>query len=602
MNRSVKLGLFIIVGIIVYAYGFSVTQVNLEELGMPARQEALTRILRALAHPDFFEFDQVEVVVETPIYVPCPSDGAPETPQVDTNGPYLTVEPTCADPKAEVRVEGHNLIPNADGPLNFIPPSGVSIQLDRIETDGAGFFSAVVELRNRSSDEVQNLRVITRQSEGLPRLSPNGIATIDKIIETVFMAFLATTIGTILAIPVSFFAARNLMSTVTSPVSSVALSIILVPIGLWLGAQIAGAMARSPAMWNENIAGTAGVLLLAFVVGLLALRLALPPEEEVDDKPPSRMESALRMLAGLVAALSLLLGLFMASKLTILFGLWLAPMLGIFDFVGYFIADLGGILYLILPFIAALIAGGVMGAIAGRLGQTLVDHVSPSTGKVMNLVLGALAGAVLFVLIGLGIAWLYKLTAVRYVVVLPAIIGGLIGAYMAARRRYNASLNVGLAIYTVTRTILNALRSVEALIMVIVFAVWVGIGPFAGVLALGLHTVAALAKLYSEQVEGIADGPLEAVIATGANRLQMIIFAVVPQIVPPYISFTMYRWDINVRMSTIIGFAGGGGIGFLLQQNINLLNYRAASAQIIAIAVVVSLMDYLSSVLRQRTL
>jgi phosphonate transport system permease protein len=92
------------------------------------------------------------------------------------------------------------------------------------------------------------------------------------------------------------------------------------------------------------------------------------------------------------------------------------------------------------------------------------------------------------------------------------------------------------------------------------------------------------------------------VVATGANRLQMIIYAVVPQIVPPYISFTMYRWDINVRMSTIIGFAGGGGIGFLLQQNINLLNYRAASAQIIAIAVVVSLMDYLSSVLRQRTL
>jgi phosphonate transport system permease protein len=138
--------------------------------------------------------------------------------------------------------------------------------------------------------------------------------------------------------------------------------------------------------------------------------------------------------------------------------------------------------------------------------------------------------------------------------------------------------------------------------MVIVFAVWVGIGPFAGVLALGLHTVAALAKLYSEQVESIAAGPMEAILATGANRLQMIVYAVIPQIVPPYISFTMYRWDINVRMSTIIGFAGGGGIGFLLQQNINLLNYRAASAQILAIAIVVSLMDYLSSALRQRAI
>ncbi|MCL4863400.1 MAG: ABC transporter permease subunit, partial [Caldilineaceae bacterium] len=85
-------------------------------------------------------------------------------------------------------------------------------------------------------------------------------------------------------------------------------------------------------------------------------------------------------------------------------------------------------------------------------------------------------------------------------------------------------------------------------------------------------------------------------------RLQMIVYAVIPQIIPPYISFTMYRWDINVRMSTIIGFAGGGGIGFLLQQNINLLNYRAASAQILAIAIVVSLMDYLSSALRQRAI
>ena len=162
------------------------------------------------------------------------------------------------------------------------------------------------------------------------------------------------------------------------------------------------------------------------------------------------------------------------------------------------------------------------------------------------------------------------------------------------------TLPVGLSIYYVIRTILNTLRSIEPLIMVIVFAVWVGIGPFAGVLALSLHTIAALAKLYSEQVESILPGPLEAIKATGATRLQTIVYAVVPQIVPPYISFTMYRWDINVRMSTIIGFAGGGGIGFLLQQNINLLNYRAASVQMLAITIVVALMDYISSRLREK--
>jgi phosphonate transport system permease protein len=136
--------------------------------------------------------------------------------------------------------------------------------------------------------------------------------------------------------------------------------------------------------------------------------------------------------------------------------------------------------------------------------------------------------------------------------------------------------------------------------MAIVFVVWVGLGPFAGALALALHTIAALAKLYSEQVESIAPGPLEAIRATGATRLQTVVYGVVPQVIPPYISFTMYRWDINVRMSTIIGFVGGGGIGFLLQQNINLLNYRGAAAQILAIAIVVAAMDALSSKIRER--
>ena len=119
-------------------------------------------------------------------------------------------------------------------------------------------------------------------------------------------------------------------------------------------------------------------------------------------------------------------------------------------------------------------------------------------------------------------------------------------------------------------------------------------------MALGLHTTAALAKLYSEQVESILPGPLEAIQATGANRLQMIIYAVVPQIVSPYISFTMYRWDINVRMSTIIGFVGGGGLGLILKQNVDLLQYRDAAVQMFAIAIIVASMDYLSARLRER--
>lgn len=159
---------------------------------------------------------------------------------------------------------------------------------------------------------------------------------------------------------------------------------------------------------------------------------------------------------------------------------------------------------------------------------------------------------------------------------------------------------LGTTIYYLTRTYFNALRSIEPLILAIIFTVWVGLGPFAGVLALGLHSIAALGKLYSEQIESIDPGPIEAITATGAKPLQVIRYAVVPQIVPQFIAFTIYRWDVNVRMSTVIGFVGGGGIGFILQQYISLLQYRQAATAVWAIALVVATMDYFSAVIRER--
>ena len=158
----------------------------------------------------------------------------------------------------------------------------------------------------------------------------------------------------------------------------------------------------------------------------------------------------------------------------------------------------------------------------------------------------------------------------------------------------------GAITYYVVRLIFNILRSVETLIWAVIFVVWVGIGPFAGVLALTIHSVAALAKLYSEAIESIDPGPIEAITATGATRLQTIIYAVVPQVIPPFIAFTIYRWDINVRMSTVVGLVGGGGIGYILIQYINLLQYRRAAVAMWAIVVVVSAMDYLSGYVREK--
>jgi phosphonate transport system permease protein len=157
-----------------------------------------------------------------------------------------------------------------------------------------------------------------------------------------------------------------------------------------------------------------------------------------------------------------------------------------------------------------------------------------------------------------------------------------------------------MAIYSIVRTILNIIRSIEPLIWAIIAVLWVGLGPFAGVIALTLHSVAALGKLYSEAIESIDPGPIEAVHATGANRLQTIVYAVLPQVLPPFISFTIYRWDINVRMSTIIGAVGGGGIGFLLIQWIRLLDYQAAGIAVWFIAITVAVLDYVSSEIRER--
>lgn len=159
---------------------------------------------------------------------------------------------------------------------------------------------------------------------------------------------------------------------------------------------------------------------------------------------------------------------------------------------------------------------------------------------------------------------------------------------------------LGNAVYIITRTFFNLTRSIEPLILATIFAIWVSFGPFAGVLALTVSTIANLGKLYSEAAESIELGPLEAITATGANRLQVVWYAVVPQITPPYISFTVYHWDINVRMSTIIGFVGGGGIGMELSRWINQLQWNNAATAVWAIVIVVTLMDYASAVVREK--
>jgi phosphonate transport system permease protein len=199
-----------------------------------------------------------------------------------------------------------------------------------------------------------------------------------------------------------------------------------------------------------------------------------------------------------------------------------------------------------------------------------------------------------YVLQGIGQTLALALMATTLAIFLAVPLG-----FLAARNLMGANPFTR-AVYVIVRTFLNILRSIESLIVAIIFVIIVGLGPFAGVLALTIHSVAALAKLYSEVIEGIDPGPIEAARATGANWLQVVRYGVIPQIIPPFASFTIYRWDINVRSSTIIGMVGGGGIGQFLVQWIQLNDLRAVSTTFIAIAVVVMAMDFGSAKLREK--
>ena len=594
--RYLGIGVGVLLTLVIYAYGFQVTKVNLEETKSEHRQQQLFRILRALAKPNIFEYEKEEFIVSTAVMVPCPEGGFEATLPSDTSQPYLVVTPACADPRTEVHVEGFNFEPLTRGPLNFVPfESGVNLELATIEPDGDGHFEVTVRLPNRPDENAHEIDAITRRNVGTPTLTTTAHETWDKIIETVFLALLATTLGVIFSIPLSFFAARNLMKDVTSSLQAMSLSVLLIPVGFYLGLQVAGWSAQVSKLLTGNILLTILGVILAPVLVRFGIRWALPQQEI---RRPTTGKRIARMGMLLVTAFVAIIGLYLLSFLMLTWGDSLGNKMGNFGFLGRFVRDLGDILNMVVKIVIGLGGAGIFSSLAGRWGEAL-SRQRNALSRITHIVLAIAAGAALVVMLAATVNWFYQFRDLQTYFTRAGIIGAILGLLASLYFKPSAPVPTGMVIYYVSRTIWNALRSIEALVMAIVFVVWVGIGPFAGSLALALHTIAALTKLYSEQVESIMAGPIEAVQATGATRLQTIVYAVLPQIVPPYISFTMYRWDINVRMSTIIGFAGGGGIGFLLQQNINLLNYRAASAQMLAIAVVVSLMDFISSKLRE---
>jgi phosphonate transport system permease protein len=149
------------------------------------------------------------------------------------------------------------------------------------------------------------------------------------------------------------------------------------------------------------------------------------------------------------------------------------------------------------------------------------------------------------------------------------------------------------------RRLMDACRAINEIVFALLFVVAVGLGPFAGVMALFVHNLGVVAKLFSESVEAIDPRPVEGIRATGASKMQEIIYGVIPQVTPHWISFGLYRFETNVRSATVLGIVGAGGIGQLLWENIRSFAYAETAAIIVIIVVSITLIDLLSQRLRK---
>lgn len=182
-----------------------------------------------------------------------------------------------------------------------------------------------------------------------------------------------------------------------------------------------------------------------------------------------------------------------------------------------------------------------------------------------------------------------------------AIIGTLIGALLSLLLSFAASSNIAPRwLYSTSRMFLNALRSIPDLIFALMFVSAVGLGPFAGIMALVLGSVGSIAKVYAEAMESVDAGPLRALESTGASRRQVITYGILPQAAPLLTSYTLLLFEGNVRGATILGIVGAGGIGMELTTAMRLYDYGHLLAIILSIVVLVTVIDRVSALIRKK--
>jgi phosphonate transport system permease protein len=544
-NRAPTVNLILLGSIGLLILGTRVTQVDLPKALREYKDTQV--ILRRIVWPwqAAFVYETDDVTAEADIQAPCPPDAVPPAVnEAKEDEPWIIVTPTCGELSlrdqqgdielgTELTIQGGNFRPDESARIQWqnpigdpFTPRGVGDAEFPVGPDGTFettlYIPDVTIPSTAAGAQIHQMTVVQSGPASFTgELSREMKLSLQQMLVTIMMGLMATFVGILLALPFSFLAARNLMSSVRSTVEGFVGGVAGLALGAYLGNRLASTIAAQIGGLEQSPVQTT-LLYFVLVLGgaILFYQLAASSLEWM----------AKRALPEVVSLLISILGLGAIGAV-----------------VGYFLGR--------------GFANGILGIVYA---DAFVDSLSTQSS-----------------LIG-------------------AAIGTAILGYQGYRIGPQGEVTVGQFLYIIVRTMLNIVRSIEPLIWALVGIIWVGPGPFAGFIALTLHTIAALGKLYSEAIESIDPGPIEALQATGANRLQTIVYAVIPQVLPPFISFTIYRWDINVRLSTIIGLVGGGGIGFLLIQWIRQFQYSNAGIAVWLITITVAALDFISAEIRER--
>ena len=579
--RRLIIVLLVVVGVAIYAYGWNATDISLDEVEDPVRQASVSRALRELLSPDLFARSRTEQLYQAPFSIGC-SEGTSTAPRRDDldDGAYLVFTPGCAEQDEVITVEGFNLPANAIAgirirresgqtlPFKLVRPDGTVSEETVFDVDNGGYFFVTLKVpRGRGlADQTLPLEIQSISPTGWPRLSQTTNTVIEKMVETIFLALMATTLAVPISIAISFLAARNLMRQGHLPLGNVLVGLVLLPVGAILGYLLLGPVGRVAVGWGKDLwLGLIGPVVAIGAFGAVARMTDRLQLNGTGTRIRSLAMNLLLLVAiifvvGAFGGLLVWIGEQFTGTITRYFGQFVGTIGELIDLTIEWLAALGGAV-IVASFGATWsavalrsvtaplsnILGGVLGALSGMILLVSTAYVGTQAvllGLLTAVVAAVLGGQVLVLLyervldrpsialrrrrredvsteqaarttlfvIGAVITFLiaaYVLDLLRAIVderppsarlidlglftmrlylfkaaVMGAVLGGLAGGLAGTQ----VSFPLGMTVYNTTRTILNALRSIEPLIMGIVFVIWVGVGPFAGVLALTLQS------------------------------------------------------------------------------------------------------------------